>query len=69
MIISSGPVLFIVIVLINRDPMHAGDEMSRNGSIHRMHHSYLYATNCGANCLGASCLWDKSSLLFAQLPC
>ena len=28
--ISSGPVLFIVIVLINRDVMHAGDEMSRN---------------------------------------
>ena len=27
--ISSGPVLFIVIVLTNRDVMHAGDEMSR----------------------------------------
>ena len=49
--------------------MHAVDEMSRNRSIHRMHHSYFYATNCGANCLGVSCLWDKSSLLFAQLPC
>ena len=36
--------------------MHAGDEMSRNRSINRMHHSYFYATNCGANCLGASCL-------------
>ena len=70
--ISSGPVLFIV--MINRDVMHAGDEMSRNGSIHHMHLSYFYATNCGANCLGASCLgasclWNKSSLLFAQLPC
>ena len=30
--------------------------MSRNRSIHRMHHSYFYATNCGA-----SCLWVKSS--------
>ena len=49
--------------------MHAGDEMSQNHSIHRMHHSYFYTTNCGANCLGASCLWDKSSLLFAHLPC
>ena len=67
--ISSGPVLFIVIVLINRDVMHAGDEMSRNRLIHDMHHSYFYATNCGANSLEASCLWDKPSLLFAQLPC
>ena len=49
--------------------MHAGDEMSRNRSIHRMHHSYFYATNCGENCLEASCLWDKSRSLFAQLPC
>ena len=55
--------MFIFIVLINIDVMHAGDEMSRNHSIHRMHHSYFYTTNCGANCLGVSCLWDKSSLL------
>ena len=34
--------------------MHAGDEMSRKGSIHRMHHNYFYATNCRANCLGSS---------------
>ena len=47
--------------------MPAGDEMSRNHSIHGMHHSYFYATNCGANCLEASCLWDRSSSLFAQL--
>ena len=48
--------------------MHVEGEMSRNHSIHHMHHSYFNATNCGANCLGASYLWDKSSLLFAQLP-
>ena len=45
--------------------MHAGDEMSRNRSIHGMHHSYFYATNCGVNCLGANCLWGKAILLFA----
>ena len=44
--------LLVVIVLINRDLMHAGDEISRNCSIHRMHHNYFYATNYGANCLG-----------------
>ena len=60
--------ILVVIVLINRDVMHAGDEMSRNRSIHGMHHSYFYATNCGANCLEASCVWDKSGSLFAQLP-
>ena len=47
--------------------MHAGDEMSRNRSIHRMHHSYFYATNCGANCLGASCLWDKLVICTATM--